>query len=79
MSKNNNLLTTRKRQVVRAILRQAYGDLCHWCGREMKFPEKGGVHSNTARSVTIEHSIAKLKGDTKQMIYLRLVHKECNR
>ncbi len=66
------------RRYTRKKLRGAFGDNCYWCNKPMEFPKRGELAKNIEKLATIEHHIAKQKGDKKQMLFLRLAHKGCN-
>ena len=60
---------------LRALLREAYGDFCHWCARRMIFESAFRGHDLYA---TIEHLIERRAGGTNDWENLRLAHRKCN-
>jgi hypothetical protein len=45
----------------------------------MDFPRYGEIDPYHKNMATIEHHLAKEKGDKKQVLFLRLAHKGCNK
>ena len=73
---NTSCLSKSQRKRVKLQLKSAYGDTCYWCGGIMSFPVYGQSTPTTKETATIEHYLAKEKGDN--IMYLRLAHMGCN-
>lgn len=66
-------LASVKRRRAHRLLREWYGDNCHWCGKPMDFEAK-----DAPASATIEHLIPRCEGGRNALFNLRLAHSRCN-
>lgn len=70
---------TTERKRLRKAVRERDGDLCHWCGKPMRFGKREAIGIREPDDwATLEHILPISQGGTDDLGNLALAHKLCN-
>lgn len=77
--KNNTHIPRKKKQDIRILLLEKYGNKCCWCNKEMEIPALGKQVKDLNEMATIEHYFAIKNKDPDNINFLKLSHHKCNK